>query len=453
MALQSEDFVHLGSQILPTIKSRIEAEALIAVIVHVNTTLACTRVIHALTEHELQVNKMIKSLPLTSINVAILPTLVSSRHQSRSHSHALVLQLEGFLLDLRKQNETLRYCAIQNESLAKELAEMDCMALSNQRGNLARQEMQLVEHVDALLALTNAEVVQHVQCHKASRSTAEEKLITSHISCPVNQSSTSSTREPESSKLSSTRGSSNESAEMKVVGEEANAKTNVMDISNSSILSTSTGNATASQSKEGDCEGEGEGEGNENHAGAAASSGGSIVCTASVKDMVDGSNGSDIQSDLALRKSQQQSMHLAKTSAVPQTANTHVRFADSRDENYSNHQDDRSPNVPVRKLLLLDESEKGDENRESSSNSQSQSDGIESSQEHRCAPMKRSRTFPGSLPEKTKTLKTNAGVSANMYGNDVGADMACNQEGSGGMHTQQDSASRPSSQEIDLMLT
>lgn len=144
--------------VLPLIKNRGEATALITVIILAQQLSSSTRALHLSVENELLLMNLqrdtIEGCRISRFNVALCPIIFNATALVKSRFQPQVAAVNSLLEDLCRIKTTIRTFSEQNVALAREFESAGCTELSSQKLSIANFELEICRRIEVIKSLS-----------------------------------------------------------------------------------------------------------------------------------------------------------------------------------------------------------------------------------------------------------------------------------------------------------
>lgn len=154
--------------VLPLIKNRGEATALITVIILAQQVSSSSCALHLSVENELLLMNLqrdtVEGCRISKLNVALCPIIFNATALVKSRFQPQVAAVNSLLEDLCRIKTTIRTFSEQNVALAREFESAGCFELSSQKLSIANFELEICSRI---------EVIKILSTEAASRETYE----------------------------------------------------------------------------------------------------------------------------------------------------------------------------------------------------------------------------------------------------------------------------------------
>jgi hypothetical protein len=152
------------SDVLPLIKNKGEATALISAIIVSQQLSSTSRALYLSVENELLLTNLHKDAVEASkesrFMVAMCPFIFTARDLIKERFSVQVEYLNGVLNDLCRINASIRMYSEQNIALARELESAGCEELAYQKMKIARFEIEICHRIDKIKAFSRENATQ-----------------------------------------------------------------------------------------------------------------------------------------------------------------------------------------------------------------------------------------------------------------------------------------------------
>ena len=144
--------------VLPLIKNRGEATALITVIILAQQLSSSSRALHLSVENELLLMNMqrdtVEGCRISRFNVALCPIIFNATALVKARFQPQVAAVNSLLEDLCRIKTTIRTFSEQNVALAREFESAGCAELSSQKLSIANFELEICRRIEVIKSLS-----------------------------------------------------------------------------------------------------------------------------------------------------------------------------------------------------------------------------------------------------------------------------------------------------------
>lgn len=144
--------------VLPLIKNRGEATALITVIILAQQLSSSSRALHLSVENELLLMNLqrdtVEGCRLSRFNVALCPIIFNATALVKSRFQPQVAAINSLLDDLCRIKSSIRTFSEQNVALAREFESAGCAELSSQKVSIANFELEICRRIEVIKSLS-----------------------------------------------------------------------------------------------------------------------------------------------------------------------------------------------------------------------------------------------------------------------------------------------------------
>lgn len=145
------------SDVLPLVKNKGEATALISAIIVSQQLSSTSRALYLSVENELLLTSLqkdaIEASKESRFMVAVCPLIFTAKALIKERYSAQVDYLNGVLDDLCRINSSIRMYSEQNIALARELESAGCQELASQKMKIAHFEIEVCHRIDMIKVL------------------------------------------------------------------------------------------------------------------------------------------------------------------------------------------------------------------------------------------------------------------------------------------------------------
>ena len=144
--------------VLPLIKNRGEATALITVIILAQQVSSSSRALHLSVENELLLMNLqrdtFEGCRISKFNVALCPIIFNAIALVKSRFQPQVTAINNLLDDLCRIKSSIRTFSEQNVALAREFESAGCAELSSQKLSIANFELEICRRIEVIKSLS-----------------------------------------------------------------------------------------------------------------------------------------------------------------------------------------------------------------------------------------------------------------------------------------------------------
>ena len=144
--------------VLPLIKNRGEATALITVIILAQQLSSSSCALHLSVENELLLMNLqrdtVEGCRISKLNVALCPIIFNATALVKSRFQPQVAAVNSLLEDLCRIKTTIRTFSEQNVALAREFESAGCAELSSQKLSIANFELEICRRIEVIKSLS-----------------------------------------------------------------------------------------------------------------------------------------------------------------------------------------------------------------------------------------------------------------------------------------------------------